>query len=848
MFKRALSLLLVILHMATFGPMREAFAYSASSANYKLTTGSPTQGGANRGLGGDQILKDAIGEPCAQKSTSSNYALSSGFIPTLQSNPPQAKHIPAQFWQKNTAKTDAFDLDDYFSSPDGLELTYTFEKLNTDAKINIAIDPLTHLASFSQPQDYSGTEKVRFKAADSEGEFVLSNKVALQVLGDKNQPVIDEITIEPANFKQGDLITITVKAIDMDGDALSFSYTPEGFFQEVKKEQDPQDPHIWYSAATWQTTPQHQGYYSIGIKVTDSTGLFDTDSVDLRLGVDNHPPVIKKINGQDVTPGQPVALTAKEGELFVFNIEVEDPDKNTITLSYFWPQGFDNPQGNEGKWDIPYTIANSANPSVSKTIAVTASDRIDTATAEVALTVANTNRAPQASLFLSKYTLLKNEEFTIKLEAFDRDGDALNFDLYKDGIKLASGRINYAEPYTTTASFADNGKHTISAVLTDPAGLSSPSSNKEVDVADVDIHVNPLLGDYNGDALTDLGIFNYKTGEWKIALSKKGAFESAGGWLSNFGASDSGEWIPVGGDFNGDGLMDVGSYNSISGELKIALSTSSSFAKQDQPWLKFPEASYKKRYCETHEVCSGFWIFESCEDVEVCSEYPYSPWQPFTGNFNADKYTDFALYNKDSGEVKIAIGTGSGFKPFTAWLTASDSHKDSTALAGDFNGDSLADLLLFKKSTGETRLLFSNTKEFVDEADWTPPAGFSAKDKDLILSDFNNDGLTDIGYWDKDSSKWYYVVSKGDKFTVINNGVWLEGFGSKDAESASTGDFNGDGLTDAAVFDKEELGIDCWDTKLSSNKPADLLTVINNGIGGQTKVVYSYASLENQDY
>ncbi|MFA4889204.1 MAG: hypothetical protein WC628_06490 [Candidatus Omnitrophota bacterium] len=125
--KRALSLLLVILHLATFGPMREAFAYSASSANYKLTTGSPTQGGANRGLGGNQILKDAIGEPCAQKSTSSNYALSSGFIPTLQSNPPEAKHIRPQFWQKNAAKDNAFDLDDYFSSPDGLELTYTFE-------------------------------------------------------------------------------------------------------------------------------------------------------------------------------------------------------------------------------------------------------------------------------------------------------------------------------------------------------------------------------------------------------------------------------------------------------------------------------------------------------------------------------------------------------------------------------------------------------------------------------------------------------------------------------------------------------------------------------------------------
>ncbi|MFH1232064.1 MAG: toxin TcdB middle/N-terminal domain-containing protein, partial [Planctomycetota bacterium] len=42
--------------------------------------------------------------------------------------------------------------------------------------------------------------------------------------------------------------------------------------------------------------------------------------------------------------------------------------------------------------------------------------------------------------------------------------------------------------------------------------------------------------------------------------------------------------------------------------------------------------------------------------------------------------------------------------------------------------------------------------------------------------------------------------------------------------------------------DKDRLGINRWAIKLSTNKPADLLTEIANGIGGKTQVSYTYAA------
>ena len=787
MLKRILSITLIFLHLATFGPMREALAFFSSSTSYNLNA-DVTGGGSNERIASsspNKIQFDAIGEPCVGGSSSTTYILSAGFIPVIQSNPPALKlDIPDYYsWPIDSSKKNAFDLDDYFLSPEGYALTY---RVTGNNNIKVNIDPVTHIVNFSANPGWSGVEKIRFIAVDTEGNEFASNDIVLQVAaasGQPNKPVIVDTKLVPLPVKEGDSVTLTVKAFDLGGKKLNFAYS--AYFSQTKTWQD---QGFWYSQATWFAPSSGNKHYPFTITVTeDPAGLSDAQDLVLNVGNVNHPPVLPPI----------ADIAANEGQANAVQIKPQATDADNDAVTYYYSAPFDS----QGKWFPGYD-----DEGVYK-ITVTASDGIDMVSQIVKVTVNHTNRSPQPKLTLSKYTVKPNEQFNITVSAVDPDGDSMTFSLKKDGVQIASGSIT--SNYTTTTSFSNIANHIILVTVTDSSG-SSATDSKSVDVADPNANrdaINPVMGDFNGDALTDLGLYNSDTTTWEICLADKHVpeneiFKSASVWLKMPDELKADKnWWPMGGDFNGDALTDVGLYNNTTGEFRMAVSTGSNFSDKGVVF-KFDGASYS--------------------------------WQPFTGNFNGDKYTDFALYNKDTGEVRIALGTGSGFQPFQTWLTGLGTN--CIALAGDFNGDGLTDLCLFTKSSGELKVVFSNSKAFVDGSVWL--SGF-ANDKDVLISDFNNDGLTDVGYWNKDSGTWYYASSTGKKF--VNNGVWLNSFGSNSDESASTGDFDGNGITDAAVFDKDQLGINRWKIQLSTNKPADLLNLMDNGIGGQIKVTYTYA-------
>jgi RHS repeat-associated protein len=777
MIKKLISTVLIAAHIFTYCLGREAFAFSAQSASYKLSAGAATQGGKDRLTTNSKVWQDSLGESCVGKAQSANYVLNSGFIPTLSSNPPVlTQKIPFQKWQMGASKENSFDLDVYFQSPEGYALTYS---VSGNSNVNVTINPVTHVVSFSQNANWYGVEKVYFTATDTENSFVKSNKVVLQVINplEPNKPVIVDTQITPAVIQGGNLVTLIVTACDPENSDLVFTYSD--FFTETRKWRG--EGGYWFSEAKWQTSSSTSGHYTVNVTVKDATNLTDVDSVLVNVGNFNRAPVLNAL----------ADITVNEGDLAVVVPQATDADNDAITYYY------SAPLDSQGKWLTTY------DDSGTRTATVTASDGIDTVSRPVKIIVNNVNRAPQPSLTLSAYTVSPNSEFTVYLSATDLDGDAMTFSIKKDDQVIASG--NLAGIYTITTSISAIGDHTITATVTDALSKST-TVLKGVDVADPSVNqyaINPVMGDFNGDSLSDLGIHNSDTGTWEICLSDKGVFRNAVDWLIGFGTTR--DWWPQGGDFNGDGKTDVGIYNVSNGQLQIAVSSGSGFTSSGT-WLTFSEAS--------------------------------SNWQSLTGNFNADKYTDFALYNKTTGEVRVALGTGTGFGAMTTWATSAGT--DYVALGGDFNGDGLTDLGLFKKSSGEFKVVFSDSKKFVDGSIWI--TGY-ATEKDVILSDFNNDGLCDIGYFDKTAGKWYYAVAKGMSF--VDKGLFLDNFGASTDDSGTTADFNGDGIIDEATFARANIGINRWTTRLSTNKPADLLIEIDNGIGGKTQVTYSYAALSD---
>lgn len=80
----------------------------------------------------------------------------------------------------------------------------------------------------------------------------------------------------------------------------------------------------------------------------------------------------------------------------------------------------------------------------------------------------------------------------------------------------------------------------------------------------------PFSGDFNGDRRGDLALWFYQTGEWHIALSN-GTFVdfTSNSWISSWGFGKENAQ-PVTGDFNGDGFTDIAIRDNQKGSWSVA--------------------------------------------------------------------------------------------------------------------------------------------------------------------------------------------------------------------------------------------------------------------------------------
>lgn len=104
--------------------------------------------------------------------------------------------IPTQSWAKDSVKTNAFDLDNYFKDLNNSTIlarnqivTYSASTADNEY-IDVSIDA-NNQVSFSQPAGWVGTESVTFTATDSTNLSSMSTLVTLNVLGTATALVLD---------------------------------------------------------------------------------------------------------------------------------------------------------------------------------------------------------------------------------------------------------------------------------------------------------------------------------------------------------------------------------------------------------------------------------------------------------------------------------------------------------------------------------------------------------------------------------------------------------------------------------------------------------------------------------
>lgn len=96
----------------------------------------------------------------------------------------------------------------------------------------------------------------------------------------------------------------------------------------------------------------------------------------------------------------------------------------------------------------------------------------------------------------------------------------------------------------------------------------------------------PLFGDFNGDGKCDILFWHTEKGMWQVAVStgEEFVFHPGNGdytWLKNWAAGEY--WKPVIGDFNGDGRDDILVVEPAKGNWQIALSTGTASKYQVNP-------------------------------------------------------------------------------------------------------------------------------------------------------------------------------------------------------------------------------------------------------------------------
>ncbi len=297
-------------------------------------------------------------------------------------------------------------------------------------------------------------------------------------------------------------------------------------------------------------------------------------------------------------------------------------------------------------------------------------------------------------------------------------------------------------------------------------------------------------GDFNGDGLTDIGGAWNDGGQVTLTVRQStGTGFSAAHWaIKTGGWMDSAVWLP--GDFNADGHTDVAGVWNDGGSVSIAmfLSDGKKFNHQTPQW----------------SVRDGGWG----DTVK---------W--FAGDFNGDDRTDIGAAWNNAGATTLTVrqSTGSRFT-HVHWSDNAGNWSDSSAfVAGDFNGDGRTDVARLWNDIGQnsTSVSLSIGSRFLEPASW------SVRDGGWILGaavkwfpgDFNGDGRTDIGVaWNNDQLNTLTVrQSTGSAFTPAHWAIKAGGW--RNSATWCTGQFKANGALQThadtgSVYGTSELAID----------------------------------------
>lgn len=297
-----------------------------------------------------------------------------------------------------------------------------------------------------------------------------------------------------------------------------------------------------------------------------------------------------------------------------------------------------------------------------------------------------------------------------------------------------------------------------------------------------------LRGSAEGDIYTDLNFFEPGNGNVYEAKSNGASGFVPAGAVWATGIEGSRKDRIVTGDFDGNGMIDLGFLRS-DGTFSVYRSTGSAYLPR-QDWI-------------------------------LPGEFGHDNGRHYAGDFNGDGYCDIIFYEHGNKNVYFAKSTGSDFVPDgVPWITSGFGDLPNNFHPGDYNGDGMTDIG-FWTSGQMFRVKMSLGYGFGPTQTWIPSGHFGNQSVTPFIGDLTGDGRDDMIHFIAGVNELWVKASTGTGFSASVKWVTSNSFGSVPAYY-QVGDFNGDYKSDLAYF--EPAGTGTFYVRLSTG----------SGLGGGT--------------
>ncbi len=280
-----------------------------------------------------------------------------------------------------------------------------------------------------------------------------------------------------------------------------------------------------------------------------------------------------------------------------------------------------------------------------------------------------------------------------------------------------------------------------------------------------------VTGDYNGDGRSDIAFYLPETGEFWVAEHNGLIFN-----FTRYGALTltdidifKCEWFA--GDYDGNGLSDTVLFNEPAGEWILMRNMGGSFE-----FIKFSH-HFKNLFRDDYSPDMNMDSNNTFDDSEYGRDRGMV--QFLSGDYNGDGRTDISIYDARTGKWWVAENervkssefqlNWKLYKVFTVPEMALFGHD---RFSGDFNGDGFSDFLIFNRESGEWIIGKTEDGTINFKVFSRIPSHLSSEDITRWLQgDFNGDGRTDIGFFSKtDNNFWIGEATPwGFRYRIYND-------------------------------------------------------------------------------